>query len=69
MRIMRELRKMILGETWLLPLGVAAVVLAAALVVRPLLSRAWDHGGGFVILTGIAVVLVLSVAVSARPRR
>jgi hypothetical protein len=69
MRILRELRKLVLGETWLLPFGVAAVVLGAALIVRPLLSGAWDHAGGFVILAGIAVVLVVSVAVSARPGR
>jgi hypothetical protein len=69
MRILRQLRKMVLGETWLLPLGVAAVVLGGALIVRPLLSGAWEHAGGFVILAGIAVVLLVSVAASARPGR
>jgi uncharacterized membrane protein len=69
MTVLRQLRKIVLGETWLLPLGVAAVVLAAALVVRPLLGDAWDHAGGFVLLAGVVVVLVGSVAVTARPRR
>ena len=69
MRVLREVRKLVLGETWLLPLGVAAVVLASALVVRPLLGDAWEHAGGFVLLAGIVVVLVVSVAASARPGR
>jgi uncharacterized membrane protein len=68
-KLLGQLRKVVLGETWLLPLGVAAVVLAAALVVRPLLGDAWDHAGGFVLLAGVVVVLVGSVAVTARPRR
>jgi uncharacterized membrane protein len=69
MTVLRQLRRIGLGETWLLPLGVAAVVLVAALVVRPLLGDAWDQAGGFVLLAGVVVVLVGSVAVTARPRR
>ena len=69
MRLLGELRKIVLGETWLLPLGVAVIVLAGALAIRPLLGGAWEHAGGFVLLAGIATVLIVSVAVSARPRR
>ena len=61
------LRKLVLGETWSLPIGVALAVGAAA-VLR---ATAGDHGwwrdaGGFVLL-GL-VVMALLVAVG-RPRR
>jgi hypothetical protein len=66
MTLLRTLRKLILGETWTLPLGIATVVLTAALVVRPLMDdRAWRHSGGFLLLAGIVAVLMLSVSVSA----
>jgi hypothetical protein len=69
MNLLRTLRKLILGETWTLPLGVAAVVLVVALVVRPAMDDAWQAAGGFVLLAGIALVLVLSVSRSAGTRR
>jgi uncharacterized membrane protein len=69
MTTLRTLRKLVLGETWVLPLGIAAVVLVTALAVRPLLGDAWDRAGGFVLLGGVAAVLVASVVLSARPRR
>jgi hypothetical protein len=67
---MNALRKLILGETWFLPLGIAVVVLLAAFVVKPLLGDAWEDAGGFVLLAGVIAVLLLSVAHSSpRPRR
>jgi uncharacterized membrane protein len=57
---MRALRKLILGETWTLPLGIAAVVLVVAFVVRPLMGDAWESLGGFVLLGGVCGVLLLS---------
>ena len=57
---MRALRKLILGETWILPLGITAVVLVVALVVKPLMGDAWESAGGFVLLAGVCGVLVLS---------
>ena len=65
MSLLRTLRKLILGETWVLPLGIATVVLLAALVARPLMDDAWRQGGGFLLLAGVAVVLTLSVSLSA----
>ena len=69
MSFLRTLKKLILGETWILPAGITAVVLAAALVVRPLLHGGWDHAGGFLLLAGVCAVLALSVSLSAGARR
>ena len=67
MSTLRTLKKLLLGETWLLPLGIAAVV-AAGVLVRPLAAHAWEHLGGFMLLTGVLAVLLASVARTARPR-
>jgi hypothetical protein len=70
MSLARTLRKLILGETWTLPIGVATVVLVGAFLVRPLLGHdAWRHAGGFFLLVGIGAVLLLSVVGSAGRRR
>jgi hypothetical protein len=57
---MSALRKLILGETWILPLGITAVVLVVALVIKPLMGDAWETAGGFVLLAGVCGVLLLS---------
>jgi hypothetical protein len=67
MRTLRALKKLLLGETWLLPLGVATVI-AAADLVRPLAPLAWRHLGGFLVLAAILALLVASVARTARTR-
>jgi hypothetical protein len=69
MSTLRALKALVLGETWLLPLGVGAVLVIAALVVRPLMGGAWERGGGLVVLAGVLAVLLASVARGARPRR
>jgi hypothetical protein len=68
MSVLRTLRKLVLGETWVLPLGVAAV-LAGAVLLRSVVPGAWERFGGFALLAGVALVLVVSVSRSARPRR
>lgn len=68
MSTLRTLRKLIFGETWLVPAGVALVLLTGALVGRALMPDAWAHGGGFFLLAGILAVLATSVARGARPR-
>jgi thiosulfate reductase cytochrome b subunit len=65
--LLRTLRKLILGETWSLPLGLAAAVVLA-LVLRAADRAAWHHAGGFVLLGAVLVALVLSVA-AGTPRR
>jgi hypothetical protein len=55
---MKAFKKLLLGETWLLPLGVLAIVAVAGLVLKPALGDAWKDAGGFV-LAGALLVLVL----------
>ena len=67
MTTLRTLRKLILGETLVLPCGIAAT-LAAALLVREVAGEHWHRLGGFVLLGGVLVVLVVGVIRSAGPR-
>lgn len=67
MNTLRTLKKLVLGETWLLPLGLVGVV-AASVVLRTALGDAWSAAGGLVLLAGVIGILVLSVSTSARPR-
>jgi hypothetical protein len=53
--------KLILGETRLLPAGVAAL-LALALVGEALAGAWWREAGGFVILGGAIALLVVATA-------
>jgi len=68
MSLLRTLKKMVLGETWLLPLGIAVITGACALVRSLLPDATWHDIGGFALLAGVAFVLTLSVARGARPR-
>ena len=58
---MRTLRKLLLGETWFLPLGVAVVVGLAALA-SVAGETVWREGGGPLLLAAVLVLLVASVA-------
>ena len=64
---MRELRKLILGETVALPVGVA-LLLAAALGLHALARSWWPHGGGFVLLALVVAVLAAALAPAHRRR-
>jgi hypothetical protein len=64
---LRALKKLVLGETWVLPIGIIVAV-GACLVVRGALGAAWRDFGGFVLLVGVALTLVVAVAGSARRR-
>ncbi|HEV7885654.1 MAG TPA: hypothetical protein VGO81_18930 [Solirubrobacteraceae bacterium] len=66
MSTLRTLKKLVLGETWVLPVGVGVVVGAAALLVRPIAATAWHRLGGLIILAGVLGLLVISVARGAR---
>ena len=62
---MRALRKLVLGETWALPIGVA-LTLAAGLVLDAVAGDDawWRHAGGFVLLA-----LIVAALWAALPRR
>ena len=67
MNFVRTVRKLVLGETWRLPIGVALAV-AVAGVVRIAAGPGgwWRPAGGF--LLGALLVVALAAAV-AGPRR
>jgi hypothetical protein len=56
---MRTLRKLVLGETWALPIGIAVAVGVAA-VLREVAGSAdwWSDMGGFVLLALLAGAFV-----------
>lgn len=58
------LRKLVLGETWTLPIGVALAVGAAGLLSE-VGGDWWRAGGGFVLL---ALVVAALLAAVRRPR-
>jgi membrane protein YdbS with pleckstrin-like domain len=62
---MKALRKLVLGENWALPIGVA-VTLVAGLVLEAVEGDDawWRHAGGFVLL-----LLVVAALWAALPRR
>jgi hypothetical protein len=63
----RALRKLVLGETWVLPIGVALAVGAAALLRAASDGAGWWHDAGGVILTVLVLAaLAYSVFSSAR---
>jgi hypothetical protein len=65
---LRTIKKLVLGETWVLPLGLLLALLASDWLLRPLLGDAWRHAGGFVLLALVCALLIVSVASSARRR-
>lgn len=54
--LLRSARKLLLGETWVVPLGVAVVVGGAA-VLRALDASLWSQWGGAVLVLGVVAVL------------
>lgn len=66
---MRALRKLVLGETWALPVGVF-LTLAAALVLDAVAGDTplWRHAGGFLLLACVLVALAASLAPAWRRR-
>ena len=63
---MRALRKLILGETWTLPAGVAIALLVAGALRAVSGDHGWWHdAGGFVLLA----LALGTLALSLRPAR
>ena len=67
---LRQLRKLVIGETWTLPIGVA-LALAVVGIYRLLDDDDswWQHAGGFVLLGLVALALTASLAGALRARR
>lgn len=64
---MNAVRKLILGETWTLPLGVAVALVVATLVRVAAGDHGWwRHAGGFVLLALVVCALLVAVG---RPHR
>jgi hypothetical protein len=63
---MRALRKLVLGETWTLPIGVALAVGVAALLRATSGDAAWWRDAGGVIL---AALVLAALAFSLRSGR
>jgi len=65
MSVLRELRKLVPGETWVLPLGVAAL-LAGALVLRAVAPDLWEDLGGLLLLGGVVGLLAVATRLPAK---
>lgn len=59
--LIRSLRSLILGETWTIPVGVAATVVIAMVLRRVLSDDVWDEIGGFVLAVMVAVTFLGSI--------
>ena len=70
MSFLQQLRKLVLGETWALPIGVL-LALAVAGIFRAVDGDDdwWHHAGGFILLGLVAVALTASLAGALRARR
>jgi hypothetical protein len=62
---LRTLKKLVLGETWALPIGIA-ITLGAAATLRSLAPSAWSDLGGVALAAAVIVVLYVGVACSLR---
>jgi thiosulfate reductase cytochrome b subunit len=62
-----QLRKLVLGETWTLPFGVALTLLAG-LALDAAGPAWWHRAGGFVVLAGALATLAASLHGGARRR-
>jgi hypothetical protein len=58
--VIAQLRKLVLGETWTLPIGVAATLLAG-LALDAAGPGWWHSAGGFVLLAGAVATLAVSL--------
>jgi hypothetical protein len=70
MSTLRQLRKLVFGETSTLPLGVA-LALGICGILRAVDGDDgwWHHAGGFILLGLVALALTASLAGALRARR
>jgi hypothetical protein len=67
MTVLRAVRSLVLGETWELPLAVAALA-GVAVTLHELAPHAWDAIGAPFLAVGVPGVFVLLVRRSASRR-
>jgi hypothetical protein len=67
--LLNSLRRLILGETWTIPLGVGASLGLAMLIRAWLPAAAWKAAGGFCLAAFILGVLAYSLRSAPRGRR
>ena len=65
MSVLRQARKAVFGETWLLPALVAALI-CAAVAIRAVAPGFWEDAGGLLLLGGAIATLVALTSVRAR---
>jgi hypothetical protein len=70
MSTLAQLRKLVLGETWALPIGVV-LALGIAGICRAVDGDDgwWSHAGGFILLGMVALALTASLAGALRAGR
>jgi hypothetical protein len=61
--LLRSLRKLVLGETWTIPAGVAGALAAAVLARAALGTEAWASAGGFILAALVIATLLLSLRI------
>jgi len=61
--LIKSLRKLVLGETWTIPAGVAGALGAAVLTRAVLANDVWASAGGFVLAALVIATLLLSLRI------
>jgi hypothetical protein len=67
--LLSSLRRLILGETWTIPLGVGASLGLAIVIRASLPAAAWEAAGGFCLAAFVLGVLASSLRGTPRTRR
>lgn len=58
-----SLRRLLLGETWSIPLGIAGALVVALLVRHGLAPGTWAHLGGFILAGTIVATLLIGLRI------
>jgi hypothetical protein len=61
--LVKSLRKLVLGETWTIPAGVAGALGVAVLARAVLTDGVWTSAGGFVLAALVIATLLLSLRI------
>lgn len=68
MTLLRALRVLVLGETWVLPIGVL-VTLGSAAALRTVTPALWHQFGGLFLTVAVIALLTVAVGVGRRAAR